>query len=134
MDYVQSNRSKILARRETRSAYLFLLPSLVFFLGFVIFPMILCVYTSFFDATMGKNVADQFIGFRNYAELFPKSPDKHLDYRFSFRSCGSGIFLMGGFRHLQNERAGTFRLPLYILPSCSNRFRSGYCGMEMDVS
>ena len=73
MDYVQSNRSKILAQRETRSAYLFLLPSLVFFLGFVIFPMILCVYTSFFDATMGKNVADQFIGLKNYTELFGDS-------------------------------------------------------------
>ena len=70
MDSVQSNRSKILVQRETRSAYLFLLPSLIFFLGFVIFPMILCVYTSFFDATMGKNVADQFIGLKNYMELF----------------------------------------------------------------
>jgi ABC superfamily ATP binding cassette transporter, membrane protein len=32
--------------------------------------MILCVYTSFFDATMGKNVADKFIGVQNYLELF----------------------------------------------------------------
>ena len=70
MDTIQSSRSKILVQRETRSAYLFLLPSLVFFLGFVIFPMILCVYTSFFDATMGKNVADRFIGIQNYVELF----------------------------------------------------------------
>ena len=70
MDTTQTSRSKILVQRETRSAYLFLLPSLVFFLGFVIFPMILCVYTSFFDATMGKNVADKFIGVQNYLELF----------------------------------------------------------------
>ena len=70
MNSNQSSRSKILQQRETRSAYLFLLPSLVFFLGFVIFPMILCVYTSFFDATMGKNVADRFIGIQNYVELF----------------------------------------------------------------
>lgn len=70
MDTIQTSRSKILVQRETRSAYLFLLPSLVFFLGFVIFPMILCVYTSFFDATMGKNVADRFIGIQNYVELF----------------------------------------------------------------
>ena len=70
MNTIQTSRSKILVQRETRSAYLFLLPSLVFFLGFVIFPMILCVYTSFFDATMGKNVADKFIGVQNYLELF----------------------------------------------------------------
>ena len=73
MDTTQTSRSKILQQRETRSAYLFLLPSLVFFLGFVIFPMILCVYTSFFDATMGKNVADKFIGLQNYVELFSDS-------------------------------------------------------------
>ena len=73
MDTTQTSRSKILVQRETCSAYLFLLPSLVFFLGFVIFPMILCVYTSFFDATMGKNVADKFIGLQNYVELFSDS-------------------------------------------------------------
>lgn len=73
MNSNQSSRSKILQQRETRSAYLFLLPSLAFFLGFVIFPMILCVYTSFFDATMGKNVADKFIGLQNYVELFSDS-------------------------------------------------------------
>ena len=73
MNSNQSSRSKILQQRETRSAYLFLLPSLVFFLGFVIFPMILCVYASFFYATMGKNVADKFIGLQNYVELFSDS-------------------------------------------------------------
>ena len=57
-------------RRETRSAYLFLLPSLFFFIGFVVIPMILCVVTSFFDSTMGKDAADTFIGFANYVELW----------------------------------------------------------------
>ena len=40
-------------------SYLFLLPSLIFFLGFVIYPMILCVVTSFFDSAM--NCADVFV-------------------------------------------------------------------------
>lgn len=65
-----SQRSKVLSRRETRTAYAFLLPSLVFFIGFVIIPMVLCVYTSFFDSTMGKDVKDTFIGFSNYVELW----------------------------------------------------------------
>ena len=56
-------------RQETTSAYLFLLPSLIFFLGFVIFPMFLCIYTSFFDAVMGRD-EDIFIGFANYTRLF----------------------------------------------------------------
>ena len=64
------SRSRRLARKETLSAYIFLLPSLVFFLGFVIFPMILCLYTSFFDANMNSNTPDTFIGFANYVELW----------------------------------------------------------------
>ena len=65
-----TTRSKVLVMRETRSAYLFLLPSLFFFVTFVIVPMILCIYTSFFDSTMGKNVEDTFIGVSNFKEMF----------------------------------------------------------------
>ncbi len=70
MQTAQPQRSKVLVRRETRSAYLFLLPSLFFFIGFVVISMILCVVTSFFDSTMGKDAADTFIGFANYVELW----------------------------------------------------------------
>ena len=63
-----SKRSRALVRKETADAYLFLLPSLIFFLGFVIFPIVLCVWTSFFDSTM--NAKDVFIGLSNYRELF----------------------------------------------------------------
>ncbi|MGN0349672.1 MAG: carbohydrate ABC transporter permease [Roseburia sp.] len=62
--------SRALVRRETISGYLFLLPSLLFFVGFVIIPMILCIYTGFFDSTMGKDKQDAFIGLSNYAEMF----------------------------------------------------------------
>ncbi|MBQ7145057.1 MAG: sugar ABC transporter permease [Oscillospiraceae bacterium] len=62
--------SKALRRRENISGYLFLLPSLIFFLGFVVFPMILCVYTSFFDAKLSANVPDAFVGFQNYVTLW----------------------------------------------------------------
>ena len=64
----EPKRSSALVRQETIASYLFLLPSLIFFLGFVIYPMILCVVTSFFDSTMNR--ADVFVGFANYAELF----------------------------------------------------------------
>ncbi len=62
--------NKAIRRRETVSAYLFLLPSLVFFIGFVIFPMILCLYTSLFDASLNAKKADVFIGLGNYIELW----------------------------------------------------------------
>ena len=60
-------RSKVLVMRETRSAYLFLLPALIFFVGFVIIPMVLCLFTSFFNYTMSDF---SFIGFKNYVEMF----------------------------------------------------------------
>lgn len=61
--------SKALIRRETKAGYAFMLPSLVFFIGFVIIPMVMCVVTSFFDSTMG-DTQDVFVGFANYVELF----------------------------------------------------------------
>ncbi len=66
----QPTTSRALVRRETVSGYLFMLPSLIFFVGFVIIPMILCIYTSFFDANLTANGEDVFIGFANYVELF----------------------------------------------------------------
>ena len=62
--------SRALVRRETVSGYLFLLPSLFFFVTFVIYPLLMCIYTSFFDSNMGKNTVDVFIGLDNYKELF----------------------------------------------------------------
>ena len=59
-----------LRRQENISAYLFLLPSLVFFVGFVIYPMAMCIWTSFTDANMNSNTADAFIGLANYVELW----------------------------------------------------------------
>ena len=61
-------RSRRLMIHETVTAYLFLLPFLIFFLGFVVYPMVMCIITSFFDATMGRE--DIFVGFGNYKELF----------------------------------------------------------------
>ena len=61
-------RSRRLVIRETVTSYLFLAPFMLFFVMFVVYPMFMCVYTSFFDATMGKE--DVFIGFQNYKTLF----------------------------------------------------------------
>ncbi len=62
-----SGMSRALVRRETTSAYLFLLPCLVFFVGFVIVPMVMCLVTSFFNHTMTEFT---FVGLDNYKELF----------------------------------------------------------------
>jgi multiple sugar transport system permease protein len=59
-----------LRRRENISGYMFLLPSLLFFLGFVVYPMIMCIWTSFTDANMNANTPTTFIGIANYKELW----------------------------------------------------------------
>ena len=41
-----SGMSRALVRRETISAYLFLLPSLIFFVTFVVVPMFICLFYS----------------------------------------------------------------------------------------
>ena len=53
-------------RRENIAGYLFMLPSLLFFAGFVIFPMGMGLFTSFFNYTMTDF---SFIGLANYKEL-----------------------------------------------------------------
>ena len=61
-------KSRRLMIRETTTSYLFLAPFLLFFIMFVVYPMFMCVFTSFFDSTMGRE--DIFVGFGNYVELF----------------------------------------------------------------
>ncbi len=69
----QSNltMSRALQRRENISGYLFLLPSLIFFLGFVVIPMFICLVTSLTDANMhDAGLFGNFIGFSNFSRLW----------------------------------------------------------------
>ena len=66
-----SGMSRALVRRETTSAYLFLLPSLVFFVGFVVIPMFICLFSSFFSYTLGDF---KFNGLDNYIRMFTQDP------------------------------------------------------------
>ena len=63
-----SGMSKALVRRETISAYLFMLPSLFFFVAFVVIPMFICVVYSFLEYGLGG--VQGFAGFDNYLKLF----------------------------------------------------------------
>ena len=62
-----NKKSRRLMVHETVTSYLFMLPFLLFFVTFVVYPMIMCVVNSFFDSTMGS-AEDTFIGFKNYQE------------------------------------------------------------------
>ncbi|MDO5022627.1 MAG: sugar ABC transporter permease [Eubacteriales bacterium] len=61
-----SRQQRAIRRRENISGYIFMAPSLLFFAGFVIFPMLMCLVTSFFNYSMTDF---SFIGLSNYNEL-----------------------------------------------------------------
>ena len=63
----QSVAMKQSSRRENIAGYLFMAPSLLFFLGFVIFPMVMCLVYSFTDYTM---TSFSFAGLGNYQRMF----------------------------------------------------------------
>ena len=64
----KAHSSRVLARRETISAYLFMLPSLLFFVGFVLVPMGMCLVYSFLDMGIDTSAAT-FTGLSNYIEM-----------------------------------------------------------------
>ncbi len=63
--------SRALQRRENIAGYLFMLPSLIFFLGFVVIPMVICIFISLTDANM--NSSGQFVGLSNFIRLWTDS-------------------------------------------------------------
>ncbi len=67
----QPKMSRALQRRENIAGYLFMLPSLIFFIGFVVAPMIICIGYSFTNANMNsKTAATTFVGLHNFITLW----------------------------------------------------------------
>ncbi len=63
--------SRALQRRENISGYMFMLPSLIFFVGFVVIPMVICILMGFTDSNMtDAKMFGSFIGLKNYVDLF----------------------------------------------------------------
>ena len=128
--------SKALTRRETIAGYAFMLPSLVFFLGFVIYPMFQCIITSFFDSTMNRE--DIFVGLSQlqgtvYGSCFPGRIKKYIYYCDCIRTCNLYLFPVGRLSAEQYDRPAVLPVPLRILSSGCYRFCSCYCCVEMDV-
>ena len=66
-----SARSRVLLRRvyRGRMAYLFLIPGLVLFVLFVIYPMLYSLRISFYDWNVIKPTKSEFVGLDNYKML-----------------------------------------------------------------
>lgn len=62
--------SPALRRRENIAGYLFMLPSLIFFVGFVIVPMFICISNSLTNANLHPGKEVSFVGLQNFVRLF----------------------------------------------------------------
>ncbi len=69
----QAGMSRALVRRETTAAYLFLLPCLIFFLGFVVYPMVTCFINSFTIYNTYGHTFSVATMFDNYKRMFQDS-------------------------------------------------------------
>ncbi|MGI6724965.1 MAG: carbohydrate ABC transporter permease [Christensenellales bacterium] len=67
MQFTLTQQAKERRRRENLVGYAFMLPSLLFFLGFVIFPMGMALVTSFTNYSMTDF---DYVGFANYIRAF----------------------------------------------------------------
>jgi ABC-type sugar transport system permease subunit len=56
-------------RRSSLTPYLFLAPALVVYTAFLVYPMLVSLYTSFFDWD-GMSATMTFVGFKNYLSIF----------------------------------------------------------------
>ena len=65
--FTLSTKNQKLMMRESITSYLFLLPFLLFFIMFVVYPMIVCISTSFTDSTLGSD--GSFVGLENYKNM-----------------------------------------------------------------
>ena len=62
-----------LRQGSTRAAWLFLAPFGVFYVAFLIWPVIYMLIASLFDTTLVRSGFGEFVGFANYAEMLGKA-------------------------------------------------------------
>ena len=114
--------SRALQRREDVAGYLFMLPSLIFFVGFVIIPMFICIFTSLTASNMNDTTMfGQFVGLKNFAKLFEdKVFQKGLVNTFIIvivsvpTVCAFSLWVGSAIYKLNNIALSAFRCIFYL--------------------
>ena len=104
------------------AGYLFMLPSLIFFVGFVIIPMFICIFTSLTASNMHDTAMfGQFVGLRNFAALFEdKIFQKGLLNTFIIvivsvpTVCAFSLWVGSAIYRLNNVALSAFRCIFYL--------------------
>lgn len=114
--------SRALQWREDLAGYLFMLPSLIFFVGFVIIPMFICIFTSLTATNMHDTAMfGQFIGLENFIKLFQdKVFQKGLLNTFIIvivsvpTVCAFSLWVGSAIYKLNNVALSAFRCIFYL--------------------
>lgn len=114
--------SRALQWREDLAGYLFMLPSLIFFVGFVIIPMFICIFTSLTATNMhDAAMFGQFIGLENFIKLFQdKVFQKGLLNTFIIvivsvpTVCAFSLWVGSAIYKLNNVALSAFRCIFYL--------------------
>ena len=114
--------SRALQRREDVAGYLFMLPSLIFFVGFVIIHMFICIFTSLTASNMhDTTMFGQFVGLKNFAKLFEdKVFQKGLLNTFIIvivsvpTVCAFSLWVGSAIYKLNNIALSAFRCIFYL--------------------
>ena len=104
------------------AGYLFMLPSLIFFVGFVIIPMFICIFTSLTATNMhDAAMFGQFIGLENFIKLFQdKVFQKGLLNTFIIvivsvpTVCAFSLWVGSAIYKLNNVALSAFRCIFYL--------------------
>ena len=114
--------SRALQRRENVAGYLFMLPSLIFFVGFVVIPMIICIGYGFTDANMNsKTAATTFVGLKNFIDLW-QDETFLLALKNTFlivvvsvpTVCLFSLWVSSAIYHLKSAALSAFRIIFYL--------------------
>ena len=120
--------------RETLVSYAFLAPILIFFIVFVLAPMIMGFVTSFFNYSM---TSFKFVGLENYSRMFADKVFIKSLINTVIIVIGSVpivvLFSLFGFSDLSSKCHCAFLLPFRLLPSSCYRECSGNGCVEMDL-
>ena len=114
--------SRALQRREDISGYSFMLPSLIFFLGFVVAPMIICILMGFTNSNMqDSSMLGEFIGLQNYVKLAHDSVFKEALWNTFIivivsvpATCAFSLWVSSSIYQMKSFSRSFYRIVFYL--------------------
>lgn len=116
-------------RRDDRTAYLFLLPFLIVYILFVVYPVIQALYMSFFEWDLLSSDNRSFIGLENYATMLGgRDIIWNLTYNWAARWIGAAVVI--GLAWWAAQRQSIKQMTAVVITIGSLIFFGGLLGIH----